>query len=173
MLYGYNACTLAYYIIEHNLGIREQYEFLQAVYREENAFLLRKYQNDESLFYNEIRYAINMFCASDDNCSVMLSLPKHDESEIALQEKLLEMSAEDIVFQILRLEIKYGLKRAYKCMKLRTLLALYGYKRRSDSIVRYIEKQMLLYHLGVFRNGECVNIWDVPLDAMLTFKILC
>ena len=172
MPYGYNAFTLANYIVGHNLGIREQYEFLQAVYREENAFLLRKYKNDENLFNNEIRYAINMLCASDDDCLGMLSLPKHDENEIALQEKLIEMSAEDIVFQIVRLEIKYGLKRAYKCMKLRTLLALYGYKRRSDSIVRYMEEQMLFYHLGVFRNGECVNIWDVSLDAMLTFKVL-
>lgn len=172
MLYGYNAFTLAYYIVKHNLGIREQYEFLHAVYGEENAFLLRKYQKDEKLLNNEIKYALNMLCANNDCCLNTLSMPKYDESEIALQEKLMEMSDEDIVFQIIRLEIKYGLKRAYKRMKLRTLLDLYGYKRRSDSIVRYMEEQMLFYHIGVFRNGERVDIWDVSLDAMLTFRIL-
>lgn len=173
MLYGYNAFTLASYIVEHNLGIREQYKFLHAIYREENAFLLHKYQNNEKLLNDEIRYVINMVYLNNDYCSNTLSMPEYDENEVALHEKLMEMLSVDNVFQNIRLEIKYGLARMHKRMKLRTLLDLYGYKRRSDSIVRHMYEQMLFYHIGAFRNGEYVDIWDVPLDAMLTFKILC
>ena len=59
-------------------------------------------------------------------------------------------------------------------MKLRTLMATYGYKRRSREFVRFIKDRLLFYHIQTALLGN--NICDVEtmdnLDDMITFRVI-
>ena len=71
----------------------------------------------------------------------------------------------------MRLRILYGSGQTYARIKLRTLLAKYGYKRRTKSLMEYIHDCMIFYHLDVTkRGGFAVDIESCNLDTMLIFR---
>ena len=77
----------------------------------------------------------------------------------------------DLFFKNMRLRILYGSGRTYARIKLRTLLARYGYKRRTKSLMEYIHDCVIFYHLNVTkRGGFAVDIESCNLDTMLTFR---
>ena len=58
-------------------------------------------------------------------------------------------------------------------MKMRTLLARLGYKRRSPQIVTYIYDCLLFYHIQVsLRDNESCCIENVDMDRLITFRIV-
>ena len=76
-----------------------------------------------------------------------------------------------LYYKILRLRILYG-NEPYVRVKLRTLLAKYGYKRRSQQMVSGFEQCLDFYRLEAsLRGGAPCAISDEPLDTMVIFRI--
>ena len=80
----------------------------------------------------------------------------------------------DLFFKKLRVQILYLGKQDYLRMKLRRLMARYGYQRRSKDFVRFLKILLVFYHIQTALRGN--DICDVEtmgsLDDMLTFRVV-
>ena len=55
----------------------------------------------------------------------------------------------------------------------RTLLKAYGYKRRTQELLKYLRECMMFYHMQTYLRGkeEC-DIGEIGLDEMITIRVL-
>ena len=80
----------------------------------------------------------------------------------------------DLFFKRLRVQILYLGKKDYVRMKLRTLIAAYGYQRRSKEFVRFLKIRLVFYHIQTaLRGNELCDVETMDsLDDMITFRVL-
>ena len=80
----------------------------------------------------------------------------------------------DLFFKRLRVQILYLGKKDYARMKLRTLIAAYGYQRRSKEFVRFLKIRLVFYHIQTaLRGNELCDVETMDsLDDMITFRVL-
>lgn len=75
--------------------------------------------------------------------------------------------------EAMRRKQKIFMTEFYIAIKLRSLLAKYGYKRRSAQLIQRIERCIEFYCLqATLRGGEACDIKTAGLDRMLTFRIV-
>lgn len=78
----------------------------------------------------------------------------------------------NLFFKSVRIRCLYGMGKEYVRIKLRTLLAVYGYRRRSRLLVFHILRCMDFYHLkATLRGGGDCDLTTCGLDQMLTFRV--
>ena len=83
------------------------------------------------------------------------------------------MTFDHMIFKELRIRILYLNKGGYARMKLRTLLAELGYRRRTPAVMNYILDCLLFYHLTVsLKDHAPCDLGAVGLDEMLVFRAL-
>lgn len=72
-----------------------------------------------------------------------------------------------------RLQILYLDGQGYVRMKLRTLLKSYGYKRRTQDLLKYFRDCMLFYHIQTYLRGkeEC-DIGEIGLDERIILRVI-
>ena len=79
----------------------------------------------------------------------------------------------NLFFKDMRVKILYLNYQNYTRLKLRTLLANFGYKRRSEKIVRYIRDCLMFYHIKTTLRGNIpCDIEQIGLDKMVTFRVI-
>ena len=93
----------------------------------------------------------------------------YEELNIELDD-IPQLSSLDYFFITIRLD-KILSNKNYKRIKLRTLLKEYGYKRRSENLILYIYACMLFYHIEGYNNNEEIDLYNLNIDNMITFKI--
>ena len=79
----------------------------------------------------------------------------------------------DLFFKMKRVQILYLDGQYYVRMKLRTLLKAYGYKRRTQELLKYLRECMMFYHMQTYLRGkeEC-DIGEIGLDEMITIRVI-
>ena len=78
----------------------------------------------------------------------------------------------NLFFKSVRIRCLYGMGKEYVRIKLRTLLAVYGYRRRSRLLIRHMQRCMEFYHLkATLRGGGDCDLTTCGLDQMLTFRV--
>lgn len=78
----------------------------------------------------------------------------------------------NLFFKSVRFRCLYGMGKEYVRIKLRTLLAVYGYRRRSRLLIRHMQRCMEFYHLkATLRGGADCDLSTCSLDQMLTFRV--
>ncbi len=79
----------------------------------------------------------------------------------------------NLFFKKLRCQIIYFGKNDYVRMKLRTLMAAYGYKRRTKDFVYFLKIRLAFYHIQTtLRGNEICDIEKMNnLDNMITFRV--
>ena len=78
----------------------------------------------------------------------------------------------NLFFKSVRIRCLYGMGKEYVRIKLRTLLAVYGYRRRSRLLIRHMQRCMEFYHLkATLRGGTDCDLSTCSLDQMLTFRV--
>lgn len=80
----------------------------------------------------------------------------------------------DLFFKKLRIQILFLGKKNYTRMKLRTIMAEYGYKRRSKEFVKFLKYRLMFYHIQTALRGK--DVCDIEtmsnIDDMITFRII-
>ena len=82
-----------------------------------------------------------------------------------------DCSGLDLFFKNTRLRILYGRGKDYVRIKRRTLMARYGYKRLSPTLVENFNRCTYFYHLQPYVRDwvEC-NIEEAEIDEMIIFR---
>ena len=172
----YSALDIAVIISRMELGCREENRLLDLIWEGEKSFLAIQYRSNQRKFildvYHWIQYLYDKQVI-DNELPVIQKDLEHLNSDLQTEKLVNDFSNLDLFFKNMRIRILYGNGNNYVKIKLRTLLKEYGYKRRSQLLLRYINNCMFFYHLEVtLRGGKLCSIEEVNLDQMLIFRIL-
>lgn len=166
----YTPEIIAYYFYTNEYGIKEVYDSINKLYELDFIFIHPTYKFNKNNFKIKIMNYLDYLDDKDDYLRSLKDVEKYyDELNIEL-ENIPQLSSLDYFFITVRLD-KILSNKNFKRIKLRTLLKEYGYKRRSDNVILYIYACMLFYHIEGYYNNEEIDLFNLNIDNMITFKI--
>ncbi len=172
----YTAYSVAYFIVSQEMGSKTQMVFLERLYENEKEFLLPCYKWSKKNFFSDVLYWTDYLVDRvklDKEFPIIKKDTKASGRSFDIEEKMSVYSDINLFFMIMRLRLLYVNNRGYFCMKLRTLLKHYGYKRRSAAITKHIQDCLMFYHIkACLRGGQECDVKDIALDDMITFRLM-
>ena len=172
----YSALDIAVIVSSMQLGCQNESRILDRIWEGEKAFLDTSYIANQRKFILDTYYWMQYFYDKPIIDREFPAIQKDlAQSNRALQTEQLtsDFSDLDLFFKSIRIRILYGYGNEYVRIKLRTLLKQYGYKRRSQLLLKHINCCMSFYHLeATLRGGVPCFIEDADLDHMLTFRVI-
>ena len=170
----YTALDVACIIDNAGLSTKEALRLAHRMHTEDKSFLAVEYRQNYRKWLLDILYW-------SDYMQDKIALDAEFPSVQAVSDGTLDISDLmrddfdlDLFFKRLRVQILYLGKKDYVRMKLRTLIAAYGYQRRSKDFVRFLKIRLVFYHIQTALRGN--DLCDVEtmdsLDDMITFRVL-
>ena len=170
-------CTaqdIAVFVSMLNLSCREESRLIATIWDGERKLLAPSLRKSRRQYILDVNYWLHYFIAKDEIDAEFPSIQRelsgsgHDLDSERFTSDIMGFW---LYFKIVRLRILYG-NEPYVRVKLRTLLAKYGYKRRSQQIISSFEQCLDFYRLEVsLRGGAPCVISDEPLDSMVIFRV--
>lgn len=170
----YTALDVACIIDNAGLSTKEALRLAHRMHTEDKSFLAVEYRQNYRKWLLDILYW-------SDYMQDKIALDAEFPSVQAVSDGTLDISDLmrddfdlDLFFKKLRVQILYLGKKDYVRMKLRTLIAAYGYQRRSKEFVRFLKIRLVFYHIQTaLRGNELCDVETMDsLDDMITFRVL-
>ena len=170
----YTALDVACIIDNAGLSAKEALRLAHRMHTEDKSFLAVEYRQNYRKWLLDILYW-------SDYMQDKIALDAEFPSVQAVSDGTLDISDLmrddfdlDLFFKKLRVQILYLGKKDYVRMKLRTLIAAYGYQRRSKEFVRFLKIRRVFYHIQTaLRGNELCDVETMDsLDDMITFRVL-
>ena len=170
----YTALDVACIIDNAGLSTKEALRLAHRMHTEDKSFLAVEYRQNYRKWLLDILYW-------SDYMQDKIALDAEFPSVQAVSDGTLDISNLmrddfdlDLFFKRLRVQILYLGKKDYVRMKLRTLIAAYGYQRRSKEFVRFLKIRLVFYHIQTaLRGNELCDVETMDsLDDMITFRVL-
>ena len=170
----YTALDVACIIDNAGLSTKEALRLAHRMHTEDKSFLAVEYRQNYRKWLLDILYW-------SDYMQDKIALDAEFPSVQAVSDGTLDVSDLmcddfdlDLFFKRLRVQILYLGKKDYVRMKLRTLIAAYGYQRRSKEFVRFLKIRLVFYHIQTaLRGNELCDVETMDrLDDMITFRVL-
>lgn len=170
----YTALDVACIIDNAGLSTKEALRLAHRMHTEDKSFLAVEYRQNYRKWLLDILYW-------SDYMQDKIALDAEFPSVQAVSDGTLDVSDLmcddfdlDLFFKRLRVQILYLGKKDYARMKLRTLIAAYGYQRRSKEFVRFLKIRLVFYHIQTaLRGNELCDVETMDsLDDMITFRVL-
>ena len=171
----YTPYELALIILHHSMDVVSYMNFLSSICHNENDFIPIEYRLNHKRFILHTMDNLHSLCQIEYD-SDEENVIKNDMETFGLSNNYEYTDStkmiSNITFKELRLRILYINKNGYARMKLRTLLSSLGYKRRSKSVIDYINSCLSFYHISIYvKNNVLCNIEKIGLDEMIIFKV--
>lgn len=172
--YLYTPFELALIIQYHHMDSEKYIELLQNIHRHDNIFIQPEYRHDQKSFILAVMDKLNYLSDPETYISEQSDIEK-DMNDFGLKNNSVSDDTEHtfshLIFKELRIRILYINQKGVARMKLRTLLAELGYKRRSPNIIGYIYDCLLFYHIETTLKGNVhCNVENVDIDDMIVFR---
>lgn len=162
---------IVWYLTIRDFGPVTQNCLMQSLYNDRNRYLAPIYQCDFKLFRAHINHEMNLETHKVEDLN-MLEIAL-EENRIGLPDHGILLSATTLEAYFCRicLEIWYTPGVTYRRFKLRTFLRYLGYLKRSDKLVREINrirKDLCIefFHAG----GQPDQLWNFSLDDWITVR---
>ena len=171
----YDVTTLARIIIERDMSITKQQDFLNDIWEYEKEYLFPCHKFNKKQFLldvmNEINYWKNKEIYDNEIEAVNSDLESiGSEYQYPEENEYYDLRS---YFMELRLRMLFLDNQNFVRMKLRTMLRDHGYKRRTSNLNAYLKMCMYFYHIETYiRGGERCDIEEIELDDMITFRVL-
>lgn len=172
----YSALDLAAIVSSVDLGCRAEADLLEKIWQYDRAYLLAEHRDNKRKFILDVSYWGDYL---QDKPTIDAEFPAITKDSLSAGNNLntsdfiCEASDLDLFFKNLRIKILFLGRKNYVIIKLRTLLKRYGYQRRSQKLMQYINECIYFYHIKPYVRGgvECV-IETISIDEMITFRVL-
>ena len=172
---SYSALDVAAILSGMELSCRQESAIIDAIWRGECELLSEKYQSDQRKFILDVRYWITYFYEKpilDQEFPVVQKDISGTNRNLDETQFLSDFQDLDLFFKSIRLRILYGTSHDYVRIKLRTLLSVYDYRRRSAKLMEHLHTCLEFYRLEVFlRGGVPCELDTVDLDQMVIFRM--
>lgn len=158
------------------MGTKTASIMLEKIWKEDNQYLSPFYRTNLRQLYLDVHYLTDYLCDKPVIDKEFPAVQKDfrsfgkDVEEAAFITDYFDI---DLFFKMKRVQILYLDGQDYVRMKLRTLLKAYGYKRRTQELLKYLRECMMFYHMQTYLRGkeEC-DIGEIGLDEMITIRVI-
>lgn len=170
----YTALDVACIIDNAGLSAKEALRLAHRMHTEDKSFLAVEYRQNYRKWLLDILYWSDYM---QDKIALDAEFPSVQEvsdGTLDISDLMRDDFDLDLFFKRLRVQILYLGKKDYVRMKLRTLIAAYGYQRRSKEFVRFLKIRLVFYHIQTaLRGNELCDVETMDsLDDMITFRVL-
>lgn len=170
----YTALDVACIIDNAGLSTKEALRLAHRMHTEDKSFLAVEYRQNYRKWLLDILYWSDYM---QDKIALDAEFPSVQEvsdGTLDISDLMRDDFDLDLFFKRLRVQILYLGKKDYVRMKLRTLIAAYGYQRRSKEFVRFLKIRLVFYHIQTaLRGNELCDVETIDsLDDMITFRVL-
>lgn len=170
----YTALDVACIIDNAGLSTKEALRLAHRMHTEDKSFLAVEYRQNYRKWLLDILYWSDYM---QDKIALDAEFPSVQEvsdGTLDISDLMRDDFDLDLFFKRLRVQILYLGKKDYVRMKLRTLIAAYGYQRRSKDFVRFLKIRLVFYHIQTaLRGNELCDVETMDsLDDMITFRVL-
>lgn len=175
--YLYSPYELAVIVQYHGMDIVQATSFLEQIYHYDNPFIQKSYRGNQKKFILDVMEQMN-YINNQEQFDLEKASIEQDLNDFGiLNQNTDDFNTENtsyhLIFKELRLRILYINKQGYAKIKLRNLLAEFGYKRRSSSIINYILDCMFFYHISVSLRGNVnCDLNEIDLDETIVFRVI-
>ena len=170
----YTALDVACIIDNAGLSKQEAVRLAQRMHTEDKPFLAMEYRQNYRKWLLDILYWSDYMQDKITLDAEFPSVSAVSDGKLDVSDLMRDDFALDLFFKKLRVQILYFGEQDYARMKLRTLMAEYGYQRRSKDFVRFLKIRLVFYHIQTTLRGN--EICDVEtmdsLDDMITFRVM-
>ena len=172
----YDSFDLACIIHSLDMGTKTASIMLEKIWKEDNQYLSPYYRTNLRQLYLDVHYWTDYLCDKPVIDKEFPSIQKDFRSfgkDVEEEAFITDYFDIDLFFKMKRVQILYLDGQDYVRMKLRTLLKAYGYKRRTQELLKYLRECMMFYHMQTYLRGkeEC-DIGEIGLDEMITIRVL-
>ena len=168
----FTALDAACIINNFELSVKNSAELIRKIFYQENFFIAQDYKNNYRRWILDIRYWEGYLYDKVTFDKEFPAIKKDSGGLLAAENFVADNFNLDLFFKTLRIKILYIGGKNYSRMKLRTLLATYGYKRRSKFFLDYVKKCLAFYKIQTIYHGEFCDVAKINLDDMITFRII-
>ena len=172
----YDSFDLACIIHSQNMGIKTASIMLKEIWKQDNNYLIPYYRTNLRELYLDVQYWTDYLCDKPMIDKELPSIQKDFRSfgrEVEESAFVTDYFDIDLFFKMKRIQILYLDGQDYVRMKLRTLLKAYGYKRRTQELLKYFRECLMFYHMQTYLRGkeEC-DIGEISLDEMIIIRVI-
>ncbi|WP_312652595.1 hypothetical protein [Proteiniclasticum sp.] len=172
MKYLCTAFDVAVYIKTANFPIKQEYGILESIWERREELLAAKYKAEKKQFLNLIRHEMNKLDGSLDYVDEINYILKEMGSKYLLCDQEFEQDVIASYFKVIKIQLLLTPGKKYCRIKLRTIIRSFGYKRRTASLVEYMNKTINALGLKTYVRGlERCNIRDVSLDQVIIVRL--
>ena len=166
--YCFSANDIALYLLTSEMPLQRSNGVMHDLFDSHNHELREEYRADFRLFRSAVQNSIAFLMLSNDEYAevehiiheLKLSCPTWDESDEFIS-----------YFKFTKLSLLYS-GIAFRRIKLRTLLRVFGYRRRSEQLMNRIHEAMDTLELQAFLKGyEPCDLSDIPIDRMVSIRL--
>ena len=170
----YTALDVACIIDNAGLSAKEALRLAHRMHTEDKSFLAVEYRQNYRKWLLDILYWSDYMQDKIALDAEFPSVQAASDGTLDISDLMRDDFDLDLFFKRLRVQILYLGKKDYVRMKLRTLIAAYGYQRRSKEFVRFLKIRLVFYHIQTaLRGNELCDVETMDsLDDMITFRVL-
>lgn len=168
---------LAIIFDELNLGIRMQMYIAADIWDNEKWILEKKYRGKKKrkVFLQNVLYQVDYLYQKQEIDST-LDIITDDAKKLGYRLHVENLSDDyesvSKFFKKIWIQLKYTSNTGYVRAKTRSILDKYHYKRRTVKFCDYFIDCLKFYKICPYYNGEICDIRTVPLDQMITFRLM-
>lgn len=171
--YYYDNLGIATVLMSHGFGVRTMMNVLQRIYETDRLLLEPEYQDDKKAFFSDVLYWTDYLV---DKVQLDCEFPAIQKDLEGIGNAGDQVWQDDydteLFFLNVRLRILYLDQQDFVRIKMKTLLARYGYKRRSSQLMKHLQDCMEAYHIQPYLRGrELCDLRTIRLDDMVSFRV--
>lgn len=171
MKYLYTPFDVAVYFRTENLTISEEQNMLDTLWEKKDLEIWSIYRDDKQSFKKKVYHELHMMDGYIDDMDALNLIFQEIGSKFRLGETDYEQGVIESYFKVIKLRLSYSPSTDYCKIKLRNLIARFGYKKRTKALVEYMKRTINALGLRAYLRGwESCEIGTVSLDDMIIFR---
>lgn len=171
MKYLYTPFDIAVYFSTENLTISQEQSILDALWEKKEIEIYSYYRNDKQRFKKEINNELYLMEEHLEELDALNLIFYEIGSKFSVGDSNYEQGVVESYFKLIKLRLTYSPNTDYCKIKLRNLIARFGYKRRTKVLIEYMKRTINALGLRTYLRGwEKCDIGTVSLDNIIIFR---
>ena len=172
MKYLYTPHDIAVFFVASDLTVSYERSVLHNIWINEKDSIPSKFRKDEMYFRRMVYFELSKLTGFLDDVDELNLLMRDTDHAINIDGTINEQGITESYFKIIKLKLTYLPNKEFCKIKLRRLLKVFGYKRRSAHLVNGIQRTLRALKLKTYLRGYVpCDIAKIDIDDVIMIRL--